>query len=726
MTLQRTQVVNFALLAFAIVLQFQTTEVWGKRLHEKIYESFFGGTCFRRLNGTHQTGCSSAESGSVGALHYVDDNSQLDFLLDSPPAPPYAAILKSDFFTRSNLMRLKNDGGRNITAVIVLNAFNNYTEETTGFSHELKCPNQYSGILKPNSLETATCSALQPEDTWNPWGSGLLHEDFPFPIIIIPDNETVVRLIDCFKKFNNFDYKTQHLRSLCAVEIKSFMSAAVNTEVCWRRSNFIHNFATTRYCDPLEGRNVYATLFPRKMVEVDEMSASRASQIDREEKFIMVTTRMDTTGMFEGVYGVGAMDSLTGYTILISVAHTLSRLLSDKRLLLNPKLNILFMIFNGESYDYIGSQRFIYDVENSRFPKLSSRTAPIALENIEYVLDLGTFDTISNIKLHALSEFPYAKAMLEKFQLYATKSKYDFNIRFESSIGYQMPPTSAQSFLRKNISFPATILNAPPSNRFYHSVYDDGANVRYNYTNSSLDYTKLMDQAEAFKKFKANDVQMKIRNVSAVVTMSLYEVLTGKEYNGDILPSPVLIDEILYCFIKSQNCPLFFAASKPNSFKKLPLIAPNRYISVNRDTEEATLWTLRIMGYLLSQKLDNVPRENCTYLPRYWFAGYNKQGECRLTTQNDSLALSPAFTIENYNWSSGEYSTWSESTWSSLSSRLFLRPSRTHEIITLTTGIVVFLLSFCLIYIISTKSEILFEDPGPNASTDALNPPTAC
>lgn len=52
------------------------------------------------------------------------------------------------------------------------------------------------------------------------------------------------------------------------------------------------------------------------------------------------------------------------------------------------------------------------------------------------------------------------------------------------------------------------------------------------------------------------------------------------------------------------------------------------------------------MGYLLSQKLPNVSKENCTYLPRYWFAGYNKQGECGLTTQNYSLALSPAFIIE--------------------------------------------------------------------------------
>lgn len=279
---------------------------------------------------------------------------------------------------------------------------------------------------------------------------------------------------------------------------------------------------------------------------------------------------------FQFLPGVGAMDSLTGYTILVSVAHTLSRLLSDKKQLQNSNLNILFMIFNGESYDYIGSQRFVYDLENLYFPKPSTHTAPITFDNIEFILDLGTFDDITNIKLHTLSEFPQAKTLLTKLQKYGNTPKYDFNINFQSSVGYQMPPTSAQSFLRKNLSFPAAILNGPPKNRFYHSVYDDGANLKYNYTNSSLDYTKLMGQNDALKYFHSEDVQMKIRNVSAVIAMSLYEMLAGKEYIGEELPSPVLIDEILYCFIKSQNCPLFYAASKPNSFTKLPLIAPNR------------------------------------------------------------------------------------------------------------------------------------------------------
>lgn len=73
----------------------------------------------------------------------------------------------------------------------------------------------------------------------------------------------------------------------------------------------------------------------------------------------------------------------------------------------------------------------------------------------------------------------------------------------------------------------------------------------------------------------------------------------------------------------------------------------------------------------------------------------------------------------DYDWSSGQYSTWTESTWSPFSARIFLRPARVHEIFILTTGIVVLVFSFVLIYCISSRADVLFEDPGPRSSTDA-------
>lgn len=74
------------------------------------------------------------------------------------------------------------------------------------------------------------------------------------------------------------------------------------------------------------------------------------------------------------------------------------------------------------------------------------------------------------------------------------------------------------------------------------------------------------------------------------------------------------------------------------------------------------------------------------------------------------IILNQSLTSSDYDWKSGRYSTWTESTWQQISARIFLRPSRTQEVTTLTIGIVVFILSFVLIFLIRNGSEVLFND----------------
>ncbi|XP_033163062.1 nicastrin isoform X1 [Drosophila mauritiana] len=687
-----------------LILSYGASIAQGERTRDKMYEPIGGASCFRRLNGTHQTGCSSTYSGSVGVLHLINVEADLEFLLTSPPSPPYAPMIPPHLFTRNNLMRLKEAGPKNISVVLLINR----TNQMKQFSHELNCPNQYSGL----NSSSDTCDASNPAKNWNPWGTGLLHEDFPFPIYYIADLDQVTKLEKCFQDFNNHNYETHALRSLCAVEVKSFMSAAVNTEVCMRRTNFINNLGGSKYCDPLEGRNVYATLYPRKPAVENNVDA-----VHTNEKFILVSCRLDTTTMFDGV-GLGAMDSLMGFAVFTHVAYLLKQLLPPQSKDLH---NVLFVTFNGESYDYIGSQRFVYDMEKLQFPTESTGTPPIAFDNIEFMLDIGTLDDISNIKLHALNGTTLAQQILERLNNYAKSPRYGFNLNIQSEMSAHLPPTSAQSFLRRDPNFNALILNARPTNKYYHSIYDDVDNVDFTYANTSKDFTQLTEVND-FKSLKPDSLQMKVRNVSSIVAMTLYQTITGKEYTGTKVVNPLMADEFLYCFLQSADCPLFKAASYPGS--QLTNLPPMRYISVLGGSQESSGYTYRLLGYLLSQLQPDIHRDNCTDLPLHYFAGFNNIGECRLTTQNYSHALSPAFLIDGYDWSSGMYSTWTESTWSQFSARIFLRPSNVHQVTTLSVGIVVLIISFCLVYIISSRSEVLFEDlPASNAASPR---PTAC
>ena len=64
----------------------------------------------------------------------------------------------------------------------------------------------------------------------------------------------------------------------------------------------------------------------------------------------------------------------------------------------------------------------------------------------------------------------------------------------------------------------------------------------------------------------------------------------------------------------------------------------------------------------------------------------------------------------DYDWASGEYSSWTESRWESFSIRIFLQPSKTQEVTVFASGIIVLLVSIAIIYWIDAKADSLFPN----------------
>jgi hypothetical protein len=61
--------------------------------------------------------------------------------------------------------------------------------------------------------------------------------------------------------------------------------------------------------------------------------------------------------------------------------------------------NVLFMLLNGESYDYIGSSRVVWDMQHGVFPMKPSSSAkvdppPLSLQNIALFIELGQISTL--------------------------------------------------------------------------------------------------------------------------------------------------------------------------------------------------------------------------------------------------------------------------------------------------------------------------------------------
>lgn len=593
--------------------------------------------------------------GSIGVLHVVRTAVDFDFIHNDPPAPPYTVVVPTTLFTREHIMPLQRASQTVAGIMLIRPAAGEPAPDR--FSPELQCPNQYSTYNK------ATCDARRPETLWNPAGNGLLHVSFPFPIYFLDNPDEVRKVVDCFDRHNAPDPAGQHRRPLCSVQINQFMAATGNSEMCLRRSQYEFNMKPTRYCDALSGNSVYATLFPRDPVtpppptQPDAAAAETSAEASaptppasptvaaEPEQFIVVCARLDSTGMFDGI-AAGAMEVLPLVTVL-STAHTLAALLPERPPVAHQP-NVLFALFNGESYDYIGSQRFVFDVRRGAFPPRHQRRAVIRPEQIQLVVDVAGLDDPSNVFAYHVRDFPLAGQLLSSLE--KNNRAHALGVTVTGRLQDDQPPSAVQSFLSDNsTTWPTVALASPAANRYLHSLYDDADNVRFTYANTSADFERLEDVSAvpaADWPFANDSLQVAVRNVSTVLAFSLYELVTGRPYSGRLGASAVLADELLHCYLEATSCPLMRASVQPDLDEVGRALPPQRYISVGMSfMQESTAVTYALLGWLLGRRT-NRTEEACGPLPWQWMAGWNGTGECRLGTQNLSMASSPAWRLK--------------------------------------------------------------------------------
>lgn len=109
----------------------------------------------------------ASRSGSVGVVHLVETVNDLIWIEKNATAGPYTVVMSFTMFTNDTLVRLRNTN--NINGVLLTKNINQ--ERPLYYSPEDTCPNRYSGYKR--------CDETSP---WNPSGSALLMEDWPFPM----------------------------------------------------------------------------------------------------------------------------------------------------------------------------------------------------------------------------------------------------------------------------------------------------------------------------------------------------------------------------------------------------------------------------------------------------------------------------------------------------------------------------------------------------------------
>lgn len=679
-----------------LLLSIRIQGILSDRTSLKIYENIQSDIfCFRRLNATHQIGCASHSGGNVGVLYVIELEEEVENITSEEGSPPmpFVVAMPITLFNMNNMRALKKL--ENLRGVLIFKP--ETLKPLKNFSPDQSCPNRNYGFYTEKlNVEYAACKKKE----WNKLPGnealGMMFEDWGVPIFIIT-NKTHIQNIK--KYYNHFNNGTKDL-PLCSVQMTSVMLAAKDSDTCMRRNKLISNLNEVKTCDPLSDKNIVNPLFPTNKTE----GISNRS-------VIIVGARLDSFSMFDKL-APGAHSTVTGLVTLLTVANNMASL--REKILEKEKAkdkNILFIIFNGEAFDYIGSSRIVFDMQKHLFPirildGIRDQPALIDLTHISHFIELSQLappDIPASLWLHtdpvsvkqSIEVHDEVKHLVQLFETEAKKGNIKAS---EAPADLPLPPASFQSFLRHDNSIPGIVIadhNDEFINRYYNSIFD---------TNEVLDISFLTQI---------------LSNISTAVSGTLYQLLTEEELNEPLNSTENLVSGLLECYLQNASCPLFREIADPAMTERLRVEPYPLYVSVDSGgptkANAITLYTRYLLAYLTGEKVEDRDRKNCTgdvqdQIYHFdWMAGseVNATGVCIKSTVLYTIAQSPAYVLND--WKSTEYSTWTESVWLETSARIFLQPKKSQEVITLVTGFIIFFISIISVYFINERSSIIFN-----------------
>ncbi|XP_049454184.1 nicastrin [Epinephelus fuscoguttatus] len=652
--------------------------------------------CVRLLNATHQIGCQSHLSGNVGVLHVLESEENLDWVLRTGPNPPYLVILESQLFNRSIMMKLKNGSGR-VAGVAVVAPNTNPLE---GFSPHTTCPNENTGVYTESyDPAMAHCNMT----TWNPLGNGLSYEEYDFPIFSLKeDNDTQV-IRQCYMDHNRPVNGSNPQYPLCAMQLYSHMSAVTDTATCMRRNDINFSISPEIVCDPLGDYNVWASTRPVN---------NTAKGHKMWESVVIAAARLDSRSFFFEV-APGVESGVSGFVTLLAAAHALRNATQEAP----PNRTIFYTFFQGETFDYIGSSRMVYDMENKNFA--------VDLDNVHSVLEIGQVGLRADSRLWLHSDPVSRKnssvndevrTLIENLQSAATGLNVSLN---EPGFSQPLPPSSFQRFLRAR-PIPGIVIEDHQSaftNRFYESMYDNAEYLNVSYP-SNLSPEEQLEFV--------TDTAKALTEVATLVARALYIQAGGAAAQlNSINADPQIVTRMLYGFLVRSNNSWFQQLVPSDLMSHLTDKPTNFYVGVTQQSSVPTLLVQHLLANLTGTTV-NVTKEDCQnqredendkeskHMYVYtWVQGAappnstKREAFCVRSTVRLTKALSPAFELREF--TSKDYSTWTESRWKSIKGRIFLVASHELEMLTLGVGVGVLLTSLLVTYIMSSKADILFS-----------------
>jgi len=662
-----------------LILIFSISCSQSKRVSDQMYITFDRiRYCVRRLNATHEIGCQSATGGSSGRMHMIDTNQDFNLFIQNSQLidkfPSFVIFLNIDLFSTTNMDQLMSRLDSKLNGLLVY--FKSNLTRPSDFSPDDSCPNHRS---------TYYLSQPEPVINWNPKGSSLFFRSFPFPIMLIDEQDDYQSLVDFYRKFNSSSSTLA-----CGLELNTFQTASHSTGTCLRRGEISHSFleGPEVHCDPVSGLNIYSKLPQSLTIKPNKRQP---------KSVILVLTTTDSFQMFIKTKGPsgGAQQPASGLLVFLSLAHLIGQ---EQENFNQQHKEIIFVTLDGDAFDYSASFRFIYDMEKGFFPSGNADEERIQIEHIHSIIEFQSL-TFPDLKL-----FSYPSSLVNQTFINETIANNPTIVPMPQDSS--LPPASSQIFLRQTNSaqFPVYIFTSTEQNRllnhYYHSFFDDPSTLGINLT--SLEFNTTTDFSRWIKSFTES------------FTQTLLQSFVGLTKNVSIEQD--IVNNLVYCVLKNINCPLIQNITNQTIAKSFESFDQTSLpFSVNTypiSTTPTFAFIKNILSYFLRDRTFdslNLTEAQCTAFASndsFRFFNYVKGyltsmnvsqstgGVCVRSYLQGVDSRSPAFVINDYDFSQTTYPQWTESRWSIISLRLFVIPTRKHEVVTFVVGFLLFSVSF--------------------------------
>ncbi|GMT26995.1 hypothetical protein PFISCL1PPCAC_18292 [Pristionchus fissidentatus] len=686
------------------------------------------GFCIRLLNATHQFGCTSSMNGDEGVIVVARTKEDVEKASSgwNERFADYTGgfvVLMPELLLDGHTAPLLISSPRVSGVLLIPAKESEKIDPSTPLSAESACPNRKSSLYSDwracGSTQNAAATA---GGQWNGKGAmmedGMRFTDWSKPMIRVINESVVETMIKCHDQFNvvsNENYsveKEKETGRLCAVSMKVFMQASGSSTQCVRRQMGGNVMAQlempSSLCDPLEDHNLFGILPPGVQGKTGDGA------------YLAILTRMD------GLATIPDASPATFGTMTSLVASlTAAKVIGDNLEMFERASNksnrrLIFGFLHGESFDYVGSSRWVYDMEKGDFPPkkksvdTSNDEVPelITMEKISLAIELQQIDASSQLHAHvdgknyAADEKGKIARSVESMETAMKTLNFTLDTKKMNANGV-LPPSSLHSILKKRRQTPSVLVTSfdeQYSNRRFHSSFDRLNGVDKKEGAKLKEAIKAVAQGVVAAAADHVGIKEKTKLDRLKVDGKWVDTLFDCLLSTTKLPDCDYFKKIFSQSAEAQDRSTFISAERQSILRKivktlLVTATGEKNSTLNvQDAETCKHLNEKQALYEYVWQLD--PSNNTTY--------------CYKTSIRTSHALSPAFMILDGRGSldiaGSNYSTWTEAKFAiSHEYSMFLVESRPADWTLLIVGLLTVLISILIVGRCDDSSFIVDE-----------------